>query len=331
MREILVVVERSGEGLDESALELLTAARGLGEATVSAVLMGADMAELTTEAARWFDGVYVFEDPALAHPDADFQSRLLAPLIDRVKPLATLVPHTNTGLELAPMLSVRAGAPLIADAMAIEWCPEGDGEAGVECIRAVRAMFGGKVQGRVSAIPAGNGVMISVRPGAYAPPDAAPGTAGTVHPETMPEGAAPRREYVETVAPDPGAVDISQAEVLVAVGRGIEDEENLEEVRSLAEAMGAEVACTRPVVDSKWLEKTRQVGTSGVTVKPRVYLALGISGSFQHLGGVKGDPFIAAINKDPSAPIFGVADVGIVGDILDLIPLLEEKIRERRG
>ena len=92
-----------------------------------------------------------------------------------------------------------------------------------------------------------------------------------------------------------------------------------------------EVACTRPVVDKKWLEKTRQVGTSGVTVKPRVYLALGISGSFQHLGGVKGDPFIAAINTDPSAPIFDVADVGIVGDILDLIPLLEEKIRERRG
>jgi electron transfer flavoprotein alpha subunit len=152
-----------------------------------------------------------------------------------------------------------------------------------------------------------------------------------VHRETLPEGVAPRREVVETVAPDPGSVDISQAEVLVAVGRGIEDEENLEEVRSLADAMGAEVACTRPVVDSRWLEKTRQVGTSGVTVKPRVYLALGISGSFQHLGGVKGDPFIAAINKDPSAPIFGVADVGIVGDILDLIPLLEEKIRERRG
>ncbi|MEE9473350.1 MAG: FAD-binding protein, partial [Acidimicrobiia bacterium] len=98
-----------------------------------------------------------------------------------------------------------------------------------------------------------------------------------------------------------------------------------------AKAMRAEVACTRPVVDKKWLEKSRQVGTSGVTVKPRVYLALGISGSFQHLGGIKGDPFIAAINTDPAAPIFGVADVGIVGDILELIPLLEEKIRERRG
>ena len=331
MREIFVFVERSKDGFDESALELLTAARGLGEATVSAVLMGADVADLASEAARWFDSVYVFDDPALAQPDGDLQSRILAPLIDREKPLVTLVPHTNTGLELTPMLSVRAGTPLIADAMAIESCAAGDCEAGVECIRAVRAVFGGKVQARVSAIPAANGVMISVRPGAYTPPDTAPGAGGAVHSETIPEGVAPRRQYVETVAPDPGAVDISQAEVLVAIGRGIEDEENLEDLRSLADAMGAEVACTRPVVDKKWLEKTRQVGTSGVTVKPRVYLALGISGSFQHLGGVKGDPFIAAINTDPSAPIFGVADVGIVGDILDLIPLLEEKIRERRG
>ena len=331
MRQIFVVVERSGDGLDESALELLTAARGLGDATVSAVLMGSDIADLASEAARWFDGVYVFDDPALAQPDGDFQSRVLAPLLDREKPFVTLVPHTNTGLELAPMLSVRAGTPLIGDAMAIEPCAAGECEAGVECIRAVRAVFGGKVHARVSAIPEENGVMVSVRPGAYAPPAAAPEAGGAVQPESIPEGVAPRRQCVETVAPDPGAVDISQAEVLVAVGRGIEDEQNLEEVRSLADAMGAEVACTRPVVDSKWLEKTRQVGTSGVTVRPRVYLALGISGSFQHLGGVKGDPFIAAINTDPSAPIFGVADVGIVGDILDLIPLLEAKIRERRS
>jgi len=331
MREIFVVVERSGDGLEESALELLTAARSLGEVTVSAVLTGAEVADLASEAARWFDDVYVFDDPALSQPDGDFQSRVLAPLIDRRKPFVTLVPHTNTGLELAPMLSVRAGLPLIADAMAIESCTAQDSSAGVACLRAVRAMHGGKVQARVAAIPAENGVMVSVRPGAYAPPDAVPGTGGAVHPETIPEGVAPRRQYVETVAPEPGAVDISHAEVLVAVGRGIEDEENLEALRSLADAMGAEVACTRPVVDRKWLEKTRQVGTSGVTVRPRVYLALGISGSFQHLGGVKGDPFIAAINTDPSAPIFGVADVGIVGDILDLIPLLEEKIRERRG
>jgi electron transfer flavoprotein alpha subunit len=331
MRKILVVVERSKDAIDESAFELLAAARDLGEGAVAAVAMGSGMGDLAGQLARWFESVHVLDDPALAQPDGDFQSRVLASLIDREKPFATLIPHTNTGLELAPMLSVRTGAPLIADAMAIEMCAAGECDAGVECVRAVRAVYGGKVQARVSAVPAENGVLISVRPGAFAAPTAAPEVGGAVHTERVPEEEKPRRQFVETVAPDPGAVDISQAEVLVAVGRGIEDEENLEDVKSLAEAMGAEVACTRPVVDKKWLEKTRQVGTSGVTVKPRVYLALGISGSFQHLGGVKGDPFIAAINTDPAAPIFGVADVGIVGDILDLLPLLEEKIRVRRG
>ena len=131
MRQIFVLVERSGDGLDESALELLTAARSLGDSTVSAVVMGADAADLASEAARWFDSVYLFDDPALAQPDGDLQSRVLAPLLDREKPFVTLVPHTNTGLELAPMLSVRAGTPLIGDAMAIESCAAGECQAGV--------------------------------------------------------------------------------------------------------------------------------------------------------------------------------------------------------
>ncbi len=323
MRQTFVVVERVKGKPDEMALELLTAARDLGDTTVSAVLMGDGVADMAIELARWFESLHVYDDPSLAQPDGDYQSRVLAPLIQREKPFATLVPHTNTGMELAPMLAVRVNAPLIADAMSLE--VEG------ETMRAVRTMFSGKVQARVSANTSENGAIVSVRPGAFTAPDSPPEAAGTIHAERIPEGVAPRRHYVETLTPDPGAVDISQAEVLVAVGRGIEDEENLEIVSTLAEAMGAEVACTRPVVDKKWLEKSRQVGTSGVTVKPRVYLALGISGSFQHLGGIKGDPFIAAINKDPGAPIFGVAHVGIVGDILDLIPLLEEKIRQRRG
>ncbi len=119
--------------------------------------------------------------------------------------------------------------------------------------------------------------------------------------------------------------------VMLAVGRGIEEEENLEIIQSLAEALGAEVACSRPVVDKNWLPKNHQVGTSGLTVKPRIYIAAGISGSFQHMGGLKGGAFIAAINKDPAAPIFNVADVGIVGDLFDIVPLLEEKIRELKG
>jgi electron transfer flavoprotein alpha subunit len=323
MRKILIVVERARGALDETAFEMLSAARGLGEITVAAVLMGEDLGEPAAELARWFDEVHTFDDPRLGQPDGDFQARLLAPFVRREQPLVTLVPHTNTGMELAPMLAARVDAPLIADAVTLEVA--GDG------VRAVRTVLAGKVQASVSATGGPCGVLLTVRPGAFTLPDVPPEAAGTVHAEAIPDDPAPRRRFVETVAPDPGAVDISQAEVLVAVGRGIEDEENLDEVRSLAEAMGAELACTRPVVDKKWLEKSRQVGTSGVTVKPRVYLALGISGSFQHMGGIKGGPFIAAINKDPAAPIFDVADVGVVGDILDLVPLLEKKIRGRKA
>jgi len=322
MHKVLVVVERVKGEPDETAFELLAAAQGMGDVDVSAVLMGEGISGMAEELTRWFENVHVYDHPSLAEPDGDYQARVLASLVEGERPFATLIPHTNTGMELAPMLAVRANAPLIADAISIE----AEGQE----IRAVRTMFSGKVQARVAA-SADNGAIVSLRPGAFTASATLPEAGGAVHSQNITDGIAPRRQYLETVSPDPSAVDISQAEVLVAVGRGIDDEENLELVHSLAEAMGAEVACTRPVVDKKWLEKTRQVGTSGVTVKPRVYLALGISGSFQHLGGIKGDPFIAAVNIDPAAPIFAVANVGIVGDILELIPLLEEKVRERRG
>jgi electron transfer flavoprotein alpha subunit len=136
------------------------------------------------------------------------------------------------------------------------------------------------------------------------------------------------RKFLEIVEAEVGDVDITKSEVLVSCGRGIEDEDNIEIVFDLAKAMGADLSCSRPIVDAKWLPKARQVGTSGQTVKPKVYLACGISGSFQHMGGIKGNPFIVAINKNPKAPIFQMADVGIVADVLDFLPDLTEKIEE---
>jgi electron transfer flavoprotein alpha subunit len=136
-----------------------------------------------------------------------------------------------------------------------------------------------------------------------------------------------KRRFVEVIEAEAGDVDITKSDVLVSIGRGIEDQDNIALAEELAEAMGAVVSCSRPIVDAKWLEKSRQVGTSGKTVKPKVYLALGISGSFQHLGGIKGSPFIVGVNKNPKAPIFQVADVGIVEDVLEFIPALTEKIQ----
>jgi electron transfer flavoprotein alpha subunit len=172
-----------------------------------------------------------------------------------------------------------------------------------------------------------SGAVISVRPGCF---EAATGIGGgQVADKSSAVGdLSIARQYIETVEAEKGDVDITASEILVAVGRGIEDQENLGMVDELAEAMGGDVACSRPIVDAKWLDKSRQVGTSGLTVKPKVYLALGISGSFQHVGGIKGNPFIVAVNKNPKAPIFQIADVGVVQNILEFIPELTEKVKE---
>jgi electron transfer flavoprotein alpha subunit len=137
-----------------------------------------------------------------------------------------------------------------------------------------------------------------------------------------------RRRYLETVVAKAGDVDITKHDVLVSIGRGIQEQDNIAMAQELAETLGGAVSCSRPVVDAKWLDKSRQVGSSGQTVRPKVYMACGISGSFQHLAGLKGSPFIIAINKNPKAPIFQVADVGIVTDMLEFMPELTKKLRE---
>jgi electron transfer flavoprotein alpha subunit len=323
-RTIMVLVELAGNQPDDSALELAAEARRLsGGGTVAAVVTGNGLGEVAAGLTARFDQVHVFDDPQLAEPDGEARAELLAALIERDRPWATLISHTNNGMDLAPVLAVKTDCPLIADCLSLT--AEG------ESLSAVRTVYGGKVHARVTARASEKGLMATVRPGSCAADAEAPGAGGTVIEETVPENLMPHRRFVETIRPEAGAVDITQAEVLVAVGRGIEEEENLEIIQSLAEALGAEVACSRPVVDKNWLPKNHQVGTSGITVKPRIYIAAGISGSFQHMGGLKGGAFIAAINKDPAAPIFAVADVGIVGDLFDIVPLLEEKIRELKG
>jgi len=304
---VLVIAER---GADDVTAELAAAARALGGKVVAATFGSPD------GILPLFDEVHAFSGSD--EPDGDLEARAVAPLVRRLSPDATLLAHTNLGLDLAPVLAGMLDVPFLADCLALEAADGG--------LRAVRTVYGGKLHARVGTDA---GAVVTVRPGAF--PAAEPGAGGTLHSEALPDGVAQRRRLVETVTPEAGAVDISQSELLVAVGRGIEDPENLEMVEALAEALGADLACTRPVVDKGWMGKDRQVGTSGVTVKPKVYLAVGVSGSFQHLGGIRGDPYLVAINKDPAAPIFGVADVGIVGDLFELVPLLESRLREQDG
>ncbi len=323
-RNILVLVERAGNGLDDSALELASEARRLsGGGTVAAAITGNGLGDLPSTLTPWFDTVHVFDDPGLGEPDGEATAELLGSLIERDRPWATLIPHTNNSMDLAPVLAVKADCPLIGDCLSLSATEDG--------LSAVRTVYGGKVHARVSARATEKGLIATVRPGSCTADAEAPGVGGTIAAETVPENLMPHRRYIETITPVAGSVDITQADLLVAVGRGIEEEENLEIIQSLADALGAEVACSRPVVDKNWLPKNHQVGTSGVTVKPRVYIAAGISGSFQHMGGLKGGAYVVAINKDPAAPIFGAADVGLVGDLFDIIPLLEKKVRELKG
>jgi len=174
-----------------------------------------------------------------------------------------------------------------------------------------------------------SGAVINIRPGAFKPLERAPASGAVVDKSSGVGSLSSGRRYLETVAAETGDVDISKQPVLVSIGRGIQEQENVSIAQELADAMGAAVSCSRPVVDAKWMEKSRQVGSSGQTVTPKVYLACGISGSFQHLAGIKGNPFIVAINKNPKAPIFQVADVGIVDDMLEFLPELTSKIREQ--
>jgi electron transfer flavoprotein alpha subunit len=178
---------------------------------------------------------------------------------------------------------------------------------------------------------ASSGAVITIRPGAFKATAAAP-VQGVIVDKSAEIGIlTTRRRYLQTVVAEDGDVDITKHAVLVSIGRGIQEKDNVGIAQELADVLGAAVSCSRPVVDSKWLEKSRQVGSSGKTVKPKVYLACGISGAFQHLAGIKGNPFIVAINKNSKAPIFQVADVGIVDDILEFLPALTEKIREMQS
>jgi len=310
--------------IDDTALELITAAAKLNpEASLAAVVAGsgAELDAVCNEAAASYPEVWKIDNQALAYVNAE----VLRGLLVRILPGdgIVLIPHEHFGMDLAPGLSVKLDAAYLPDAVDFEGIEDGK-------LKAIREEHSGQVSTHV-ACDISEGAVISVRPGAFAP-DESKSAGGQVVDKTAGamEGDLPgaARRYLEVVEAEVGDVDITKSDILVSVGRGIEDEDNLEIISDLAEAMGGDVSCSRPIVDAKWLEKSRQVGTSGQTVKPKVYMALGISGSFQHIGGIKGSPFIVAINKNPKAPIFQIADVGVVDDILDFVPELTDKINE---
>jgi electron transfer flavoprotein alpha subunit len=321
MAQIFAYIEHKGGVADDSALELVAAAKKIdGGAAITALVTGTggDLDAICNEMAASYGEVWKIDNNELAYPNAEIIRKVLVNILPGDS--LVLVPHDTFGMDLSPGLSIKMDSAFASDVVDIEGL---DGNN----LKLIRQEYSGMASTHVLC-DTSNGAVINIRPGAF-PADESKAAGGQVVDKSGDAGdLSALRKFLEIVEAEAGDVDITKSEVLVSIGRGIEDEDNIEIAEELAEAMGAVVSCSRPIVDAKWLEKSRQVGTSGQTVKPKVYLACGISGSFQHLGGLKGNPFMVAINKNPKAPIFQVADVGIEADILDFLPELTEKLEE---
>jgi len=325
---ILVVVEQREGKLNRVSWETVAAAQAIAAETgwtVEAAVFGSGIAGIASEVAgKKVAKVYAIESPKLAEYTPDGAVAALKQFIEQKKPALVLMPHTYQVRDFAPQLTTALGRTLISDAIGFR--KEGDK------LLFTRQMFQGKFAADVSfacepphfaTFQAGAFRGDKAEAGASAAPVE---TANVDIPEsairTRPE--APFKEAKQ-------AVDLTQAEIIVSVGRGIKEQKNIELARQLAEALGGEIAASRPICDSGWLPMDRQIGSSGQTVAPKLYLAVCISGAIQHIVGMKGSRSIIAINKDAEAPIFEIADFGVVGNLFDIVPALTEEVKKAKG
>lgn len=319
--QVFAYIKHAKGVADDSAKELAMAAKKINVGTpVTAIVTGtgAELDKVCQDMKAFYNAVWKIDNAALAYPNAEVVRKALVNILP--KDAIVLLPHDTFGMDLGPGLAIKMDSSFVADIVGVDGVDGGT-------LKIVRQEFSGQVSTHVS-VDISNGAVINVRSGIFQADESIAGANGEVVDKSGAAGdLSAKRKYLETVQAAVGDVDITKSDVLVSVGRGIEEQDNIEMIFELAKAMGADVSCSRPIVDAKWLEKSRQVGTSGQTVKPKVYLALGISGSFQHLGGIKGNPFIVAVNKNAKAPIFQVAEVGVEANILEFVPELTAAIK----
>jgi electron transfer flavoprotein alpha subunit len=327
MAETILVIAEQREGkLNRVSFETLAGAQALAKQTgwtVEAAVLGGgnNLKAIAAEIAKTAVAkVYAIEGEALTQYTPDGFVSALKAFIESGKPRLVLLPHTYQVRDFAPKLAASLGAVLVSDAVG---CKYENGK-----LFFTRQMFQGKFSADVSL--GGEGPWFaSFQTGAYRGDQVEAGTAQvesvsatTGEIRTKPE--APFQEAKQ-------AVDLSQAEIIVSVGRGIKEQKNIEIAKALADALGGEIAASRPICDAGWLPMERQVGSSGQTVSPKLYLALGISGAIQHIVGMKGSKNIIAINKDADAPIFEIADVAVVGNLFEIVPALTEEIKKAKA
>ncbi len=321
---VMVLVEHRQGEIREVTWEMLAKGQELASSLgveLQAVLLGQGVEGMASELRRFCHRVLLLQGPAFETFNSEPYQEALKAILEERRPVLLLIGHTAQGMDLAPSLAAELRLPLAPDCYDFGFT---DG-----CLWAHRQMYGGKLSAEVSLREAPTRV-ITVRTGAFDPAGLRE-IGGEVEEVEVPLGDFPYKRFLRLIEAPPGEVDITQAEVIVSVGRGIGGPENLPLAEELARALGGVLACSRPVADKGWLPKERQVGTSGRTVKPKLYIALGISGAFQHIAGMKDAELILAVNKDPKAPIFRVAHYGIVDDLFKVVPALVAKVRERKG
>lgn len=322
---ILVFIENKGGTANRSSFEAIAAAQAFGsqlQQPVSAVVLGADVSSLAQEIAAYdIVRVIAVSDPKLADYTPDAYADALEQVVKQVDPSLVFLTHTYQVRDFAPKLAARFQKSLISD------CIRANAENGK--IGFTRRIFLGKLDADVSSDNEAP-VFATFQTGAYRPDQATKGGSAAVENATVQIGDVrmiPEAPFQEAKQ----AVDLTKADVIVAVGRGIKSKDNLVLAEKLAEILGGDLAASRPICDAEWLPIDRQIGSSGQTVAPKLYIALGISGAIQHLVGMKNAGTIVAINKDPEAPIFDIADYGIAGDMFEAVPVLTEEIKKIKG
>ncbi len=323
---ILVFAEHREGVLNKTSLEAIAAGQALGRElgqSVTAVVVGSGVNNLAADIAAYDVGKVIYaENEKLKDYTPDGYTDAMEKVVRAVDPQFVVMPHTYLVRDYAPKLAARFGKGMISDCIRANVA---DGR-----VTFSRRIFLGKIDADVVA--AGEPpIFATFQSGAYRGDQAAKGSAAapveTMQVEVGEVRMKPEPPFQEVKQ----AVDLTKADVIVAIGRGIKSKENIALAEQLAQALGGDIAASRPICDAEWLPIDRQIGSSGQTVAPKLYIALGISGAIQHLVGMKNSQTIVAVNKDPEAPIFDIADYGIVGDLFEVVPVLTEEIKKLKS
>lgn len=323
MGNILIVTEIQNGAIREASFELATIAQGLSASmgkSVKSLVIGSGVGDLASGFASKGGGdTLVVDDASAANYSVDVWTTAIRAAVDAVDADIVLLSNTPSGWDVAPRIAAALDAAFVSDCFKIE--------AGGDGVTFLRRLFNGKLEAELTSGAAK--IVATVQPGAVEPFEGS-SEGGTEALSADLSGA--RAKFVENKEAESMDVDLTKADIIVSGGRGVGDPKKFTEViQPLADALGGAMGASRPVVDAGWLPHPYQVGSSGQIVSPKLYVACGISGAIQHLVGMKSSNFIVAINKDPDAPIFEVADIGVVADLFEVVPALTAAVQAAKG